>query len=156
MFVIYKQNGFSQYDGDFYVGVSVKHRRFCFNNPSRNYAHQIFYYQNGHLFRAFIDENGRVREDEFAYIHLHQRKYTDNLLYGFDGDAFYITPDGFFEKKSCEEIDKKDIYKYNKFRGALYERYELFKCRLNDHRARVRARKKVQYKYVHIIYQMKF
>ncbi len=73
----------------------------------RNYEHQLFYWEDGRLFREYIDDPGvdpedaawpRTQRDEFAYLHLQKRRMSAP---GFDPSAvrgFYITPHGFVQK----------------------------------------------------------
>lgn len=72
-----------------------------------NYRRQILYWEDGHLYREFVDgkkqsrhsyEYPEVTRDEYAYIHLQQRRFPAPA---FDIDAvrgFYITPFGFSQK----------------------------------------------------------
>lgn len=68
-----------------------------------NYDYQVFYYENGKVYRAYI-ENDVVRTQEYIYIHIQKRKYQ------FDGayDCFFILSNRFVEKQpgipSADEI----------------------------------------------------
>jgi hypothetical protein len=72
-----------------------------------NYEHQLFYWEDGALYREYVGDPGVDPEDsaypatqreEFAYLHLQKR-----LMRAPDFDVsavrgFYITPDGFVQK----------------------------------------------------------
>lgn len=73
-----------------------------------NYNKQIFYWENGHVYRAYMIGN-RVFKDEFNYIHFQKRKINFNNI----PNAFYITREGIFEKVEGKLPNKKTIINYN-------------------------------------------
>lgn len=65
----------------------------------KNYQYQVFYWENGHAYRAYIGADGQIGTDEFIYIHWQKR------LPKFDTEentpeAFFITTSKFIEKES--------------------------------------------------------
>lgn len=38
-----------------------------------NYNYQVFYWENGQVFRAYLDTDGKVQTDEYVYIHWQKR-----------------------------------------------------------------------------------
>jgi hypothetical protein len=86
-----------------------------------NYRHQIFYWQDGHLYRDFIDDKREqgvnyevptVYRDEFSYIHLQKRGFSAPM---FDMDkvrGFYITPSRFVQKLKDEHC-RADFIRFN-------------------------------------------
>lgn len=111
--------------------------KYCDVDPSRhhltdcrkkNFRRQIFYWEDGHLYREYVDEKEQddacyrypnVSRDEFAYIHFQKRNFPAPH---FDIDAargFYITPYGFQQKlKYIHELT--DFLRLNP-RSATYK-----------------------------------
>lgn len=87
-----------------------------------NYHYQVFYWQNGKVFRSFI-KDGRVGEEEFIYIHLKKRTFSE--FSNAPGSAFFINADNFAHKSEGEKITKGLIQRNNPFRGVLYEWLEM-------------------------------
>lgn len=88
-------------------------------NYSKNYKNQIFYYQDGKTYRDYI-VNGKLKRQEFMYIHFRSRgNYipTDDVL---TGTSFYITDEGFIPKKEETTIDI--INRYNKCDSLFNEK----------------------------------
>ena len=73
------------------------------NNKNVNYKHQIFVYDNGHIFRYYI-ENDSIKKQEFNYIHFKKRQLPLNIV---DKSLFGINHNGFFDIPSV--IAQKDI-----------------------------------------------
>lgn len=53
-------------------------------HDQKNYDHQVFYWENGHVFRAYIGADGAVQTDEYVYIHWQKRIPVpdDNYIMG--------------------------------------------------------------------------
>jgi hypothetical protein len=99
------------------------------NEQLFNYPEQVFYWEKGKTFRAYMDENTNIVKTEVVYIHLQKRNFpeipfqvTDNL------DSYFITPDGFYEKKGDVMID--DFKTYNK--GDIWGKWPYYKYRLQS------------------------
>lgn len=104
------------------IDVVYKRFRHAFEDTAltKNYPYQIFYYENGHLFMAFIINN-KVCKNEYPYIHLQKRK---NLVVSVsDINNYYITNRGFFDKNSSI-ICQDTVQQYNPFPGAQFEEDE--------------------------------
>lgn len=86
----YKENDYAEF-WTFYPDLVLPHGR-------QNYEHQVFYWEDGHAYRAGIDENGGVVTNEYIYIHWQGRKPVpdENAL---RQNAFYITTERFVTKK---------------------------------------------------------
>lgn len=86
-----------------------------------NYNHQIFYWENGKVFREYFDGT-ECKKQEFIYIHLLRRP---NFKLTFDPkniDSFYITPSGFIPKKGIVTLEV--IRNLNPYKGLAYEKLE--------------------------------
>lgn len=114
---------------DSYADIRARHKRFCVKGND-NYKEQIFYWENGAVYREYLDGNDQLKKNEYLYIHFKQRgalpvhfkENTDEV------NSFYITNTGFYEKK--DKVTKEIIQKYNPYPGKNYEKYEDIKYRL--------------------------
>lgn len=66
-----------------------------------NYDNQIFYYQDGRVFRDFFI-NGERHTEEFSYIHFSSRKMVD---YTNGCDNFYVAIGGFYPKNGETSLE---------------------------------------------------
>lgn len=103
----------------------------------RNYKHQIFYWENGKVFRAYF-KNQKLFKEEYIYIHFKKRPNFDLDLSLNSANSFYITKKGFFLKEN--EVSLSDIKKYNKYKGLIYERLEKIKRYIRTLYKRVKNR----------------
>lgn len=132
IFRIYKRNNFPMYEEIPYADISWTHRRFSIHRrssskycvPAPDYKRQVFYYEDGRIFRAYIDGNGEVRRDRFLYIHLMKRRFPALGEDVLNSSAFFCTPYGFLPKEPGRLPGKKEIGKLNPYRGILYEAME--------------------------------
>ena len=87
-------------------------QEYNFPTEYRNYKYQLFYWENGKVFRAFY-KNKQIKTDEFNYLHFQKRVpklYMDDVSCC---NAFYLTPKGFIPKTE-DVITLKQIKKYNR------------------------------------------
>lgn len=132
IFRIYRQNNFPMYEEVPYADISWTHKRFSLHRrssskyctPAPDYKRQVFYYEGGRIFRAYLDGNGEVCSDQFLYIHLMKRKFPPVGEDVLNSSAFYCTPYGFLPKEPGRLPGKKGIGKLNPYRGLLYETIE--------------------------------
>lgn len=109
---IYRKNGYEYYDKKPYVDISVRYQsKFLFNDLSKNKERQAFFWQDGKVYRAYIDEDGEIKSDEWLYIHFQKKKPQNFILDTLNTNAFWIGPNGFFEK--TEDVTVETIEKYN-------------------------------------------
>lgn len=100
--LIAKRQGVRSYEREDMADISCRIRRMTASRQE-NYPQQVFYYENGAVYRAYV-KDGAVRTEEFVYIHIQKRRYR------FDGDfeRFYILGDRFAPKApgqpSADEI----------------------------------------------------
>jgi len=89
----------------------------------RNRSRQLFYWEDGALYREYVVEAGidvedmrdpiveQIRRDEFAYIHLQKRHMRAPEFDASTVRGFYITPDGFVQKVKAEHcLDDFDLF----------------------------------------------
>ena len=77
-----------------------------------NYSQQVFYWEDGHVYRAAKTENGIVRE-EFNYLHFQKRNLRAFWQSEQLPQAFFITRNGFVEKEAGSEVTVAQIKQYN-------------------------------------------
>ena len=151
---IYKQNDFPMYEEIPYADISWAHERFSLHRrssskycaPAPDHPHQVFYYEDGKIYRAYIDGNGEVQRDSFLYIHLMKRKFRPVGKELAESNAFFCTPSGFQVKEPGTLPSKKEIRKLNPYRGLLYEalerRFRNWLLKRRNHKVFVRRRGK--------------
>lgn len=109
-----------------YIDVSKIHMRYMRSRfltkwyQKRNYRFQVFYWENGKLFRSALI-HWKIRTNEFAYIHFQKRDIKEHSVP--IGMPFYISKNSFFVKTTAHP-DVFEIYKMNPFYGSIYELYE--------------------------------
>jgi hypothetical protein len=101
--------------------IRVRTRRLDIN-ASHNYEQQVFYWENGRLFHAFM-EDGQIRTEEYVYLHFQKKQLADHCQ-DQDG-AFYIGRDGFFPKDG--PVCPEDFDRYNKADSGLRQRLDTLK-----------------------------
>lgn len=114
---IYQKHGFPAWYALDYADITygkVRFTRSLFHVPQElhgefNYEKQVFYWENGHVYRAYW-KDGRILRDEFNYIHFSRRKMTRNDI-SADCRAYFITNRGLFEKTG--DVTFEDFDKYN-------------------------------------------
>lgn len=123
IYAIYKYNKLPMFTKRIFAEIKMFHKRFRLKKCDRNYKHQVFYYENGSVFRAY-EENGYIKTEEYIYIHFRRKLEVNNRKKWHDLKAFYITPDGFFEKRVGEIPNIQEIEKYNHNPGVCKELLE--------------------------------
>lgn len=87
------------------------------NSKSINHKHQVFYYEKGKIFRAYINDIGEIEVEEGLYLHFQKRKPI--LKMSNKSLSFFILPECILKKNyeglpSREEIiffSKKHLLK---------------------------------------------
>lgn len=86
----------------------------------KNYNHQVFYYENGSVYRAFV-ENGNIKKEEYIYIHFQKRQLQIESL----GKSFYILGDMVVDKKEEGIPLLDDINMYSGFVSSRIDRLQI-------------------------------
>lgn len=110
---IYRKKGYPYYKEAPYIDVSVRcQSSFLLNVSEKNYLQQAFYWEDGKVYRVYINEKGEVSTDEWLYLHF-QKKSPPNYINDVKHvKAFWIGPNGFYEKTDAQ-ITVSDIENYN-------------------------------------------
>ena len=130
----YLENDYSLFSKRIFADIASVYKRYRLveiyplDKKPKNYKKQIFYWENGKVYRTYI-VGGQKFTEEYIYVHFKKRP---NYTFTFDLDktnAFYITNKGFFSKDG--EVTDKDIDLYNKYNGFLYELIENVKFKIS-------------------------
>ena len=127
---IYKKNGFSMFEARIFADISIIYHRFRLALDDKNYDHQVFYWEDGHVYRAFLDKGGQAEKEEFIYIHFKQRHFQRPTFELEGCSSFFVGPDGYSERKA-RQFDKDTVERYNRYRGRAYERFELMRFHMD-------------------------
>ncbi len=125
---------------DLRADIRVSTRRLEINT-SKNYEKQTFYWENGHLYRTYL-ENGQVKDEEFLYIHF-QKKRLKNFCKTRPA-AFFIGREGFYPKTGA--VTAADMDRYNKLDSGMAQRVDTAKYyakKLMDYAQSPKAQRKV-------------
>lgn len=119
------KNNIAWYNNVEYVDLCRGYSDLLAHHGLKNYQYQVFYWENGHAYRAFIDSDGKVGTDEFIYIHWQKRlpKFDDDVE---RPEAFYITSTKFIGKEPGVP-DKEMIMKLGALKSDEVRRKEWVK-----------------------------
>ena len=90
---ISRTNGIKEYYKEEMADISCRVSRLTVSR-NENYQNQVFFYENGAVYRAYLDAKSIVETDEFVYIHLQKRK-MDTMP---STHSFYILSHDFVDK----------------------------------------------------------
>ena len=138
---LFDRHGFPTYFSRDYADITYEKVRFAltdFHVPQallaeNNYDQQLFYWENGRVFRAYV-KNETIMRDEFNYIHFSRRKMTRNQL-PESCSSYFITNKGLFERQGSVQLD--DFARYNphepipEFKRSVECRYSAAKEKLS-------------------------
>lgn len=119
---IYHKHNISMFEERIFADISMIYKRFRLALNDKNYDQQVFYWENGHVYRKYWIEE-RPFKQEFLYIHFKKRKFTKETFDASTTTSFYIGPDGFTEKNKSATIE--DVKRINPYYGEKYELKEL-------------------------------
>lgn len=125
IYSIYKNNRLKMFTSRIFAEIKTFHKRFRLKKSDKNYKHQVFYYEDGKIYRAYAEKD-KIKIQEYIYIHFRRKLPADRLIKFGDIEDFYITNDGFIKKqKGVPTIG--EIEKYNCNPGILIENFETIK-----------------------------
>lgn len=120
MIAIAKHNGVSTYYEEDCADISYRINRLTAARQ-KNYEYQVFYSEDGSIYRAFIDADGKVRVQEYMYIHFSKRRFNHvNTL----TENFYILSDGFHDKKNRGIPNYYEVVQYSEHMDTATEKKE--------------------------------
>lgn len=125
IYSIYEYNKLPMFTKRIFAEIKMFHKRFRLKKCDRNYKHQVFYYEDGNVYRAY-EKNGKIQVEDYIYIHFRRKLPVSDIRAWNDIGAFYITPNGFFDKDTGMIPTVEEIEKYNHNPGMFTEVYETF------------------------------
>lgn len=120
---IYKKNNIPMFEKRIFADISMIYKRFRLALNDKNYDQQVFYWENGKIYRSYYLDS-KIQDEEFIYIHFKKRKMDILDLEENKTVSFYISSNGFYEKFS-KKVKLEDIDKYNHFSGKIKEKAEI-------------------------------
>ena len=122
---IARKQGIKEYYHEDMADISCRIKRMTASRQ-KNYNYQVFYYENGSVNRAFVD-NGNIKKEEYIYIHFQKRQLQIQLT----GKSFYILGDMVVDKKAEGIPLLDDINMYSGFVSYRIDRLQvgLFKIK---------------------------
>lgn len=123
IYSIYQKNHLPMFTKRIFAEIKTYHKRFRLKSIDKNYKHQVFYYENGNVYRAF-ENKGKIEIEDFIYIHFRRRLPANKQCKWTSLDSFYITPNGFVVKKNGNVPDVEEIERLNHNPGVLLESLE--------------------------------
>lgn len=119
---IFHENKLPMFEERIFADISMIYARFRLALDDPNYDQQVFYWENGKVYRSYW-RGGIEHQEEFIYIHFKKRHFGKESFDASAAQAFFIGPDGFTEKEGPAKIE--DVERINPFHGAAFERREL-------------------------------
>lgn len=119
---IFHENKLPMFEERIFADISMIYARFRLALDDPNYDQQVFYWENGKVYRSYWLD-GIEHQEEFIYIHFKKRHFGKESFDASAAQGFFIGPDGFTEKEGPARIE--DVERINPFHGAAFERREL-------------------------------
>lgn len=119
---IFHENKLPMFEERVFADISMIYARFRLALDDPNYDQQVFYWEDGKVYRSYWLD-GKEHREEFIYIHFKKRHFSKESFDASTTKAFFIGPDGFTEKEGPARIE--DVERINPFHGAAFERREL-------------------------------
>ena len=130
---IFHENNLPMFEERIFADISIIYTRFRLALDDPNYDQQVFYWEDGHVYRTYWLD-GEEKTEEFIYIHFKKRKFGKEPFDAASIKAFFIGPDGFTEKTGL--VRREDVDRFNPYQGVEYEKREL------KHRRQMEERQK--------------
>ena len=115
IYQIYKVNNLPMYDKMIYADIAMIYKRFRLALKEKNYKYQVFYWENGKVYRTYYDKE--IKTEEFVYIHFKKRKF-DTTLHS-DVQAFFISTGGFVRKRLHDIPTLEQIKRINPYHSFV-------------------------------------
>ena len=127
---IYNSYGFPFFDQRICADISPAYKRMQLGGKGTNYSYQVFYWQKGKVWRAYLQKNRTwrgIEVEEFAYIHFQKRKMSEPCFDINKIDRYYICSDGFKEKNEIGYPSLETIKRLNPYNFGIRDSFDYFK-----------------------------
>ena len=116
---IFEHNSLPLYCREVAADISFRNQRMIIaGSQNRNYRQQAFYIIDGKCLRAYVDDDNKIKYDEFAYIHLQKRHYANTIK----DTSYFIAQNEFIPYES--PITHEVIEKINPSKNPFVEKLE--------------------------------
>jgi len=105
---IYKKNNLPMYDKRVFADIASVYTRFRLALKDKNYKHQVFYWEDGKVIRAYY-KNRQVCTDEFIYIHFKKRGFKSTVYPDYEKNGVYLCDRGIIIKSKKGIPSLKEI-----------------------------------------------
>lgn len=99
----------------------------------QDYPEQLFYWEDGKVWRAYVNSEGMVKTETFAYVHFQKRMFGEIGKDVLEAASFYCTTEGFISKLAFGPPGRDEIRKLNPPRSAWLEKLEFWWRRKKRH-----------------------
>lgn len=137
IYEIFRKNNLPIFEKRVFADIAIVYNRFRLALDDINYDKQVFYWENGHVYRSYWLD-GKEFCDEFIYIHFKKRNFSKELFDAHSATAFFIGPNGFTKKKG--KVSLTDVDRINPYPGIAYEKMELRRYQFNEMMTRCRQK----------------
>ena len=142
IYSIYKKHNFPMFTKRIFADIASIFTRYriiedtTFDSSSpHNYKQQIFYWENGKIWRAYVHKVS-LNTEEYIYIHFKKRP---NFMVNFDvthTHSFYITDKGFYPKENLVTLQViRKLVPYQ----ACHEKYECVRNYMRNRYGKVKG-----------------
>ena len=128
---ILRHHGFRQYHKEVMADIvpPLRFRIGYFRTGNLpNYSKQIFYWHLGKTYRAYLNNEGGIIDEEVAYIHLQKRKFSSPPNTILNSRGMGTGPRGFFpydrEPLSIDDFDRLNANDLKPWKSILYDEYQ--------------------------------
>lgn len=122
---IVEKNNINHFNAQqFAADIMTAHKQFKIGGE-KNYKYQVFYWEEGKVYRAFL-QNNEVIQEEYMYIHF-QKKSIAPLNENIKTERAFYIHDEFFFSKVIGKPEMHEIVKYSNWNGRAYEYIERIK-----------------------------
>ena len=117
---IYMHNKYPFFYKRIYADISPIYFRYrlseycSLEEPDKNYTHQLFFWDKGKTYRAYIDSNKNIQIEEYMYIHFQKRPNYPLSSECIVANTIFLTNEGFIPKV-LGDVSEDDIKQYNKY-----------------------------------------
>ncbi len=105
MMYITLKNGVKTYLDEHFLNLDWRSKEFVAGGI-KNYKYQVFYWENGGVYRAYIDNDNSLKTEEYMYLHFQGKKPKSINADKLKPQGFFITKDKFIVKDSLLTAEK--------------------------------------------------
>lgn len=116
MQIVLKNNIPHYYNQEAIADIKTAHSCFLIGDHP-NYKKQIFYWNEGHVYRAYLKKNA-VKQEEFLYLHFQKKNPKPDWGSDEQVSSFYMTSH-VFRKRPCKNPTKEELDRFSEYPGRI-------------------------------------